>query len=156
MWRIRDWDEIYENANSRKIKSLTSVLVPNKHDGKGFRRIAKRSDAAEVYCAWILMLQVASKSPQRGLLVDGEGELTAADLADKTGFPEPMFANALNVLADKTIGWIESVLPGDCPGPVGQHPVPAGRQSGPVGLQPGGERWHVISRGCAVPMLPGC
>jgi len=126
MWRIRDWDNIYESSETRKIRRLSYVLVPNKHDGKGFRRIAKRQDAAEVYAAWILMLQVASKSPNRGVLADNDGELTEADLADKTGFPEQIFANALKVLSDKSIGWIEDVLPGDHPGTPGHAPVSSG------------------------------
>jgi hypothetical protein len=122
MWRVKRWDEIYENANTRKIKNLTSVLIPNKHDGKGFRRVARREDATEIYSAWILILQVASKSPRRGLLVDEDGELEAEDLADKTGFPAKIFETALKVLSAKNIGWMEAVLPGDCPSAPGDGP----------------------------------
>jgi hypothetical protein len=138
MWRIKHWDSIYENAATRKLKNLAYVLVPNKHDGKGFRRLARRTDAAEVYAAWILMLQVASKSPLRGMLVDSEGELTAADLADKTCFPEAIFENAFNVLSDKAIGWIEDVSLQKSPNTLGDEPNTlgdTGSQSGANGTE---------------------
>lgn len=108
-YRIKDWDRLFEIAQSRRYKNLQWVAIPNKHDGKGFRRIARHPKNCDIFTAWILMLQVASRQDERGLLVDGDGPLTAEDLADKTGYPEPIFKLAFDVLSGPKIDWLEKV-----------------------------------------------
>src|SRR5689334_17907974 len=97
-YRIRNWDEYYVTAETRKVKQLRWVPITNRHDGKGYRRILKLPDASGTFSAWILILQIASRCPERGKLVDSDGPLTPEDLSDKTGFPAEMFENALKVL----------------------------------------------------------
>ena len=108
-FRIRNWELHYEKAQSRPCKRPAWVAIPNKHDGKGFRRVAQHERAVEIFAAWILIVQVASKMPEHGLLVDEDGPLTAEDLADKTGFPASIFHAAFMVLVDPKIGWLERV-----------------------------------------------
>lgn len=106
-YQIKDWDELFEIAQGRRHKNLRWVAVPNRHDGKGYRRIVKHPRCCEIFTAWILLLQVASKMDTRGLLADRDGPLTAEDLTDKTGFPEEIFELAFKVLTEKKIGWLE-------------------------------------------------
>lgn len=109
VYRIKDWDKLFEIAQSRKCERLHWVAIPNKHDGKGFRRIARHPQRCEIFAAWILILQVASRQDKRGLLVDGDGPLGPEDMADKTGYPEGIFALAFGVLSEPKIGWLEVV-----------------------------------------------
>ena len=108
-YQVRNWEKHYEKAQSRPCKRPSWVAIPNKHDGKGFRRVAKHERAVEIFAAWVLIVQVASKMPTRGLLVDEDGPLTAEDMADKTGFPASIFHIAFTVLVDPRIGWLERV-----------------------------------------------
>ena len=108
-YQIKDWDKLYEIAQSRKCLRLHWVAVSNKHDGTGFRRLAKHEKRCYVFTAWILMLQVASKQEKRGLLVNAGQPITAEDLADKTGYPEEIFKLAFEVLCDPKIAWLEKV-----------------------------------------------
>lgn len=108
-YRIKNWDKLFEIAQSRKTKRLYWVAVPNKHDGKGYRRVARHPKATDIFTAWILILQVGSKQDKRGLLVDEGRPLTAADLADKTGYPKEIFKLAFDVLSGPKIAWLEKV-----------------------------------------------
>lgn len=109
-YQIRNWNDHFEVSQSRKaLKRLMWVALPNKHDGKGFRRISLHPDAVEIFCAWVLIVQVASKMKTRGLLVDDDGPLDADDLAVKTGFPSEIFEKAFDVLTETKIGWMEIV-----------------------------------------------
>lgn len=108
-YQIKDWDGLFEIAQSRRYKRLTWVALPNKHDGAGYRRVVKHPRATDIFAAWILILQVASKQEKRGLLVNGDGPITAEDLADKTGFPEEIFKLAFEVLSGPKIAWLEKV-----------------------------------------------
>ncbi len=107
-YRIKNWNETFEKSDTRKCKSMRWAAIPNKHDGKSFRRIAKLPNNTDVFTAWVLIVQLASKMPVRGVLADRDGPLTAEDMADKTGFPEEMFKAALPILAEPRIGWLES------------------------------------------------
>jgi hypothetical protein len=105
-YSIRNWSELYETAETRKLKRMIWVPVPNKHDGRGLRRLMRRDDGVEILGAWILILQVASKMPQRGLLEDQDGPLEPQDIADKTGADVLTITHALSVLSEQSIGWI--------------------------------------------------
>jgi len=111
IYAIKNWDENYEIAQSRQCKGMKMswVAVPNRHDGKGFRRLVRNPNNVQVFCAWNLIIQVASKQKIRGRLEDTDGPLTAEDLSDKTGFPEEIFQMAFEVLSDPKIGWLEVV-----------------------------------------------
>ena len=111
LYRIKNWDENFENHDSRKLKKCSFVCVPNKQDGKGYRRLAKHKNSVGIFCGWSLMLQIASKLPERGLLADEDGALSAIDLSDMSGFPVEVFDRALSVLSDPNEGieWIEIV-----------------------------------------------
>jgi hypothetical protein len=109
MYRIKDWALHFENAESRKVKKATWLPLPNKHDGKGFRRLTKHPRRVEILAAWTIILQFASKCPVRGDLADENGPLTADDLADVTDFPVEIFRLAFEVLQEERFGWIEDV-----------------------------------------------
>jgi hypothetical protein len=107
LYSIRDWDEHFEVAQSRKAKRTHSwVALPTKHDGKSFRRIMLLPDGPEIYGAWVLLVQIAAKCPTRGILADKDGPLDEADFHIKTGAPQTLFSKALNVLSSRHIGWI--------------------------------------------------
>lgn len=108
-YRIKDWSEHFEDHNTRKLKDLRFVLLPNKHDGLGYRRIAALPDGPAVFAAWTLILQVASKGTmaERGSLVRGGETLDADDLAVMTGFDASIFRRAFEVLVHPKIGWLE-------------------------------------------------
>ena len=107
MIKVKNFSKLFENSESKKYKKLSWVPIPNKHDGSGYRRIVAMKNGCEIYTAWILILQVASKMPVRGELSDEDGELTTEDLSFKTGFPEKIFFDAIKVLSGPKIGWLE-------------------------------------------------
>lgn len=137
IYRIRDWDRHFETHDTRKMKRLAWVPIPNKHDGLGYRLLLQQPNGFQHYAAWLLIVQVASKCPNRGTLADDTGNgLTAEALAAKTGAPANVFAKAFAALVE--VGWLEAVAenlpvrreilpespgtPGDSPGAPGDSP----------------------------------
>lgn len=106
LYEIVEWDATYECSQSRKEQRNRWVAIPNKHDGRGFNRIALHKKSVELFAAWILIVQVASKMPVRGVLSDKDGPLTAEDIALKTRFPSHIFELALSYLILPEIGWM--------------------------------------------------
>lgn len=134
-YRIKDWDKHYETAETRKLVSLRWLPIPNKHDGLGFRRIAAQSNAAELFTAWILILQVASKGrgpEERGNLLRGQEALGDEDLAIMTGFPKAIFTAALDFFSSSKQGWLlvhedelplSAGVPAESPAKAGSSPA---------------------------------
>jgi hypothetical protein len=130
IYRIKNGHDLFETSETKKIKHLQWVKVPNKHDGKGYRRLVKEEDGLVIYAAWHLILQVASRCTPRWTLIDSDGPLTAEDLADKTGCPSQHFKRAFIVLTRKDIGWMEEIDEEgsaiESPGTSGDHPDMSG------------------------------
>lgn len=103
---IRDWQKHFEKSDTKKCVHTKWVPIPNKWDGKSYRRIMRMRDGTAIFCAWILIVQVASRCPKRGILADDDGPLNSVDLADKTGCKSEVFDRAIEVLASKEVGWI--------------------------------------------------
>ena len=110
-YRIKDWNEHFEVAQGRICETMRWVAFPNRHDGKGFRRIMKHPRAADLFAAWVLIVQVASKQKTRGLLVDLDGPLSAEDLADCTGLRQELFELAFTELTKPRFQWLERLKP---------------------------------------------
>jgi len=96
--KIKDWDKVFENSESRKLKKLSWVLLPNKWDGLSFSRLKKHKNFVCVFAGWILMLEIASKMPHRGLLITTNGvALTPDDMSDMTGCNADIFSKAVGL-----------------------------------------------------------
>lgn len=108
VYRIRNWEQHFEVAQSKKAAKLRWVAFPNKHDGKSFRRLMRSDPSLALYGGWCATVQVASKCPVRGLLADGDGPLSVVDIADSIGCSTSAIQNAIDACLDATIGWIES------------------------------------------------
>lgn len=107
IYKVRDWDKHFENSRSRAVSELRWVSIPNKHDGEGYGLVMEQDDAAELFAAWVLIVQVASKCRDRGTLTRDDGSpLTAKSLARKTHAPVEWFAKALDFFTHKNL-WLE-------------------------------------------------
>jgi len=80
------------------------VKLPNKHDSLPFRLIAGHPKATEIFTAWVLMVQVASKGKREDR---GNLPLSPDELGIVTGFPAKIFELAIEFLKSPKIGWIE-------------------------------------------------
>ena len=107
VFTINDWDTLFENCSSRKLRNLNWVPIPNGHDSVEYSRLMNRKDGPEIFAAWILLIQVASKCVERGVLKSSNGRpYDAEELAVKTRAPEKIFVKALPYLCSS--GWIIS------------------------------------------------
>lgn len=116
--RINNWSDNFEKADSRRCKEMLWVAVPTKMDGKHFKRLSKRKDGMEIFGAWILLLELAAKMPERGTLKDNDGDLSFEDMELITGFPQKSFKNAISFLSSDEMKWITD----DIRRSPGQHP----------------------------------
>lgn len=106
-YTIKDWDSHYENSRSRAVENLRWVCVPNRHDGEGYSIVMEQDNAAELFAAWVLILQVSSKCRARGTLLREDGTpLTPKALAIKTRAPEKWFVDAFKFFTTN-VKWLE-------------------------------------------------
>ena len=118
LYIVKGWDKLYENNDSRKVKTCRYVCTPNKHDGAGYGRMMAHPEGERLFAAWNAIIQVASKMPNRGTLStnpetpgDFPGTpgdfLTAQDLAFRTRLKPETFQLALDFFSNPEMGWLE-------------------------------------------------
>lgn len=107
LYRIRNWNDLFENNRSRELKKVNWVVVPNKHDGETYATIMRHEKAAEIFSAWVIMLQIASKCTPRGTLIKGDGTPhIPQSLAVKSQAPAGWFELCISYLETNT-DWLE-------------------------------------------------
>lgn len=105
VYSVTNWNALFENNRSRTVRDLSWVSVPNKHDGEKYSLVMQHKKAAELFAAWVLLLQVASRCQPRGRLVRTDGSpYDAASLALRTRAPAAWFNLALPYFARS--GWL--------------------------------------------------
>jgi hypothetical protein len=110
---IRHWHNYFENGQTRRIKNLTYSLMPVDHNAIVRKTLLRKG--AEGYRALTVfaeLISIATRCPQRGLVVDAQGPITAERIAGATGMSDPDVRSGLELLASKEVGWITHVA---CP-----------------------------------------
>jgi hypothetical protein len=124
--RIRDWERLYETSETRKLKSLAWVKVPNRMDSEGYCFLTNHPNGAGHLGVWIAMLEIASACHPRGTLLRNLGGGHTPDtLALKCRLPVELIEEAIPRLLE--IRWLELATvsspdaPGDSPDEIPEH-----------------------------------
>ncbi len=118
MYRIKDWDDRFENHETKKLKNLKWVPVPNKLDGFGICELLDHIRGVAHLGTWVALLEIASKDPVK------RGDLSLSGRDGREGHTPKTISRILRcdvALIDEAIGrllqigWLEEVMesPGD-------------------------------------------
>lgn len=103
-YSIPNWDS-FENNRTRQLERMAWVPIPNKHDSEGFLTVVSQPNGMALYAAWILIVQLASKCPTRGVLVRNNGQPHDAEsMALVTRCDVEVFRAAIPLL--QSVGWL--------------------------------------------------
>lgn len=135
VWAINDWNRIYENNRTRALKRLDWVPIPNKMDGDGYTHLMNHDHGEAHFGVWIALVEIASKSENRGLLqrrISTDGQPIwhdSASIARVSRMRVPVIEEAIPRLVE--IGWLIEVTVRDF---INMHD-PAGIAHVPAGIQ---------------------
>jgi hypothetical protein len=119
MYRVKDWDSLYENNRSRDVGELEWVPFKNQHDGDGITELLDHENGMAHFGAWVLLVQVASKcgkpagkcgpgeTPRGTLRRDNGKPHDIRSIARMSGGKLEVFEAAIPRFLD--IGWLEEV-----------------------------------------------
>jgi len=111
IYRVADWDKVFEGAKSRTYNNKTSCQIPNKH-GLGYRKLIRRKDGPAIFGAWCALVQVLSRQekPRQGYCTDTGRILgkpyTPEDLELLTDIPAKYFSALFDVCSQPSVGWL--------------------------------------------------
>lgn len=107
---VKDWDGIYENHNSRQLKKLSAVLVPNRMDTEGYAILLDHKNGPAHLGAWVAILQIASRCKVRGVLANSDGRpYDALGLSRISRIPPELFEELIPRLLGQELQWLEQV-----------------------------------------------
>jgi hypothetical protein len=109
-WAIKKWNDTFEAAASRKLRTLTYIGLPVDQGSKRFRRLMQDEAGAAAHGHFMAIVQWAATLPCRGLLVRSGEPLTIEEIALYSHIPPPMLAKSWPLLTGPTgVEWIEEV-----------------------------------------------
>lgn len=118
-YHITQWEQLYETAETRKIRTLTYYAKPNKLVGEGIGFTLSQPNGPHLLGMWALLEALASLSAQdwRGWLVRNGSALDAGRMASLTRVPTEHFVEALDFFCRPEVSWLELIdWPGQSPG----------------------------------------
>lgn len=110
VYRIAKWDEVFENAESRRLKTLTWVAWPVDLDSTGYMLMVEKfgDDTPTIYGAWAALVSIAAKCPVRGTIADSKGRgYSLSRLALKSHMPAKVFEQLIAWASTKEVAWLE-------------------------------------------------
>ena len=111
-YAFKHWGRDFENAQTRKQRKLSQVLMPQSIGTDEHNALLSEQHGIAMYSIWTLLAQIAAQCPQRGLLADKNGPLSLKTLSVLTRISEEFIELTLNTLCDPKIDYLEQV---DCP-----------------------------------------
>ena len=111
-YAIKRWSSRFENAQSRRTKDLNHSLTPHELNSTHLETLMSKEGGPVALAVWHILIQLATRCPQRGLLVDEDGPLTDKTIAKACHLPEEEVSKALSLLMSESIGWLDIV---ECP-----------------------------------------
>ena len=113
VFRIHKWSEVFERAESRKLKTLNWIAVPVNFSSTGYQTLLEDfqpMEAVAIYGAWCALCQFAATCSVRGVLASSRGiPLRVSHIARVTGLPAEVFARLIEWASRPDVGWLERV-----------------------------------------------
>lgn len=110
-YRVADWHENFETSETKKLKVLKWVPLPNKQDGDGYTLLLDHEKGPAHFGCWTAMLQLASKCELRGSFLRKIGAAWVPHDADSisriTRMPKSLVLTTVKRLLE--IGWLEEL-----------------------------------------------
>lgn len=110
IYNIRNWSDHYENNRTKELKHMSWIPIPNNHDGDGYTQVMAEKNGLELFGAWIVIVQTASKcgntAGTRGALIRGNGKPhDAASISRISRAPENKIQAALDYFST-ALDWL--------------------------------------------------
>lgn len=106
IYRIKGWNDHYENNRTRDLKRMDWVPIPNRMDKASYVRLVSHPDGAAHLGAWLAIVEIASRCDKRGTLIQDGIPLTPHDLAAISHLPASIIEAAMHRLCSE-VGWLE-------------------------------------------------
>ena len=85
---IRNWAIYFGNGQTRRIKNLTYSLSPVDYSSMTRKTLLRKGAAGyQALAVFSELIDMATRCPQRGLLVESTGAITPEQIAARTGMP---------------------------------------------------------------------
>ena len=108
-YHIKDWNTIYETAQTRQVRTLTYFSKPNKLVGECVGHMLNQEDGLALYGVWTFLEALASTAPteHRGWLVRNGTPMDAVRISALTRIPAAAIQRALDFFSTTPMDWLE-------------------------------------------------
>jgi len=116
--KIAKWKEVFERAESRKIKNLNWVAMPTSFSSNGYQMLLDEfgDEAPAIYGAWCVLVAFAASCTVRGTLSTSRGvAVKVGHIARTTGFQSTVFEKLITWATQEEVSWLIPAQPEEIP-----------------------------------------
>lgn len=110
-YKIKDWDETFENYRSRELKEPRYVSWPVRKDSESFQRLVRQPGGALAFGVFAYLVQLAARCPERGTLEDDKGDISPDRVAFRLGITNKEAEQCFQLLSGQGVEWLTSCNP---------------------------------------------
>lgn len=108
-YRIKQWGDVFEDFRSRQVGRLRFLPFDLTRNSEAYPGLVASARGIAAYGVFWALVLVAARCPERGVLSDEKGPFTVRRLAVRTRMSEEAISDAIAMLTDPEIGWLEVV-----------------------------------------------
>jgi len=108
-YRIKQWNDVFEDFRSRQVGRLRFLPFDLTRNSEAYQGLVASDRGIAAYGVFWALVLVAARCPVRGVLSDEKGPFTVRRLAVRTRMSEEAINDAIQILTDQEIGWLEVV-----------------------------------------------
>lgn len=116
--KIAKWQDVFERAESRKLKTLSWVAIPTSFSSNGYQLLLDEfgDEAPAIYGAWCVLVAYAASCTVRGTLATSKGmPVKVGHIARTTGFGSTVFQKLINWAVQDSVAWLIPAQPHEIP-----------------------------------------
>ena len=107
LYKIRNWESIYENNRTREMKLMQWLPLPIKLSGSGYSYMMTQKDGPAIFGCFVAMLELAGRCEPRGTLLRGAGiPHSPRTIAAVIRHPEKLVERTLLICTSEMCDWV--------------------------------------------------
>ena len=113
LYRIRNWQDLYENNRTRELKNIKWIPFPIKLSGDGYCQIMEQKNGPAIFGTFIALVEMSAQCEPRGTLIRSSGEPHTFASIGRICRINPSLIEQTIVFTSQYLNWIEIIILND-------------------------------------------
>jgi hypothetical protein len=121
LYRIRNWQDLYENNRTRELKTIKWIPFPVKLSGDGYCQIMEEKNGPAIFGTFVALVEMSAQCDPRGTLIRSSGEPHTFLTIGRICRINPTLIEQTIYFTSQKLNWVEIINLDDNCGEIAQR-----------------------------------